>query len=153
MKKIINGRKYDTATAREVAEWTGDFSRRDFRWVHEILYQKRTGEYFIYGEGGPESKYAVTYGDGGWQGGRRIVPLSYEAARSWAEESLSPDDYEAEFGEVEEAECDVALLVHVPASAKAALDREAARTGRTRASIVAELLASLGGAQKDESEE
>lgn len=150
MKKIINGRKYDTATAREVAEWTGDFSRRDFRWTHEVLYQKRTGEYFIYGEGGPESKYAVAYGDGGCQGGRRIVPLSYESARSWAEENLSPDDYEAEFGECSEDGSTSPIMLNLPTSARAALDREASRTGRSRAAIVAALIEGMDTGRGEE---
>ena len=101
MKKIINGKKYDTDTAREVgyAE-TGD-SNELYHWTCETLYCKRTGEYFLHGEGGGMTRYAEQIGDN-WANGERIIPLSTESARKWAEENLSVDEYEHEFGEVSE---------------------------------------------------
>lgn len=143
MRKIIDGKKYDTDTATEVADWHNDCAKSDFGFVHEWLYRKRTGEYFLYGEGGPETRYAEAYPGGGWQWGAGLVPLSYDEARRWAEERLDADEYEAEFGEVSEGGEDVAVTVRVPASAKAALDRECSRTGETRSSIVARLLGTL----------
>ena len=50
MKKIINGKKYDTDTAKCVGH--DSFGcRGDFRYWFEQLYQKQTGEFFIYGDG------------------------------------------------------------------------------------------------------
>lgn len=69
--------------------------------------------------------------------------MAYEGARKWAETHLTADDYEAEFGEVSEDDGDVAVTVRVPASAKAALDRECSRTGESRSAIVARLLNAL----------
>lgn len=142
MRKIIDGKKYDTETATEVADWHNGCARNDFQYVHEWLYRKRTGEYFLYGEGGPESRYAEAYPGGGWQWGAGLVPLSYDEARRWAEQHLDADEYEAEFGKVDDP-TDVAMTVRVPASAKAALDRECSRTGESRSAIVARLLAGL----------
>lgn len=118
MKCIINGKKYDTDTARLVcvAENRGV---NEFRHERESLYRKRTGEYFIYGEGGPLSQYARSGYGGGWTSGESIRPLTAEEARKWAEGDCSMaiyqtkrgtwvdggmdvDEYEAEFGEVEE---------------------------------------------------
>ena len=143
MKKIINGRKYDTDTAREVGYWsnTSDFS--DFHWCCETLYRKRTGEYFLYGEGGAMSRYAQACGQNSWCGGDRIMPMTYDEATQWAEDHLDADEYEAEFGEVSEDDSEVMISVRVSATAKTALDREVARTGRTQGDILTELLRTL----------
>lgn len=92
MKKIIRGRLYDTDTAKEVGSWEAEVSRSDFEWYEETLYRKKTGEFFLAGNGGPASKYAErSYGN--WIGGSIIEPLSYEDAREWAEKHMEADDY------------------------------------------------------------
>lgn len=96
MNKIINGKRYDTDRASLVGEDSYSNSR-DFNHWHEALYQKRTGEFFLYGEGGPMSKYAETIGQNEWSGGEKIMPLSVEAAKKWAEEHLTGDEYEKIF--------------------------------------------------------
>ena len=140
MKKIINGRKYDTDTATLIGEWSDGYPR-DFRYQCETLYRKRTGEFFLHGEGGAMSKYAVSHGDNSWSGGEEIIPLSYDRAREWAEKHLDADDYEAAFGEVsEDGDESVMLSVRVPASVKATLDRLASQSGRSKAEIVADAI-------------
>lgn len=100
-KAIINGRKYDTDTAKKLAsDYYG--APNDFEHWHEALYLKRTGEYFLAGKGGGLSKYAEHLPDGSRCGGADIVPLTETGARQWAEEHLGVDEYEALFGEVEE---------------------------------------------------
>lgn len=101
MKKIINGKKYDTDTAKEIAFASNNLTVRDFGYWSETLYQKKTGEFFMHGVGGSLSKYAERYPDG-WGWGESIIPLTPESAKKWAERHLSGDDYEALFGEVEE---------------------------------------------------
>lgn len=102
MKKVINGKVYDTDKARRVGEWdNGKLDDRLYICCEE-LYRKRTGEFFLYGQGGPGSKYSVSRGNNSWSGGEKIIPLSYEAAQKWAEEHLVGDEYEAIFGEVTE---------------------------------------------------
>lgn len=50
MKKIINGKKYDTESAQEIcSRSSGHYG--DFHRVAETLYRKKTGEFFLYGEG------------------------------------------------------------------------------------------------------
>ena len=59
MKKIIEGKMYNTETATYIGRYRTDtMSRRDFRYLEEELYQKRTKEFFLCGEGGAMTKYA-----------------------------------------------------------------------------------------------
>lgn len=103
MKKIINGRRYDTDAAKLIAEASSDALRTDFRYWEETLYRKNTGEFFLHGVGGPMSQYAAPSGNG-WTGGAKIIPLSLEEAQAWAEKNMGADEYEATFGAVEEDE-------------------------------------------------
>ena len=102
MKKIINGRMYDTDTAKNRGSWWNGIGRNDFNHCSETLYSKRTGEFFLQGEGGPMSKYSDSTGDNSWSGGEAIIPLSVDAARAWAEDKLTADEYQDIFGEVSE---------------------------------------------------
>lgn len=135
MKKIINGKVYDTDTARDMG---GDSysNRGDFSYWSETLYQKRTGEFFLYGEGGPMSRYAETVGQNEWSGGEKIIPLSLAKAREWAEEHLTADEYEAAFGLPDEDAEDVALYVKVPAVLMAKLRARAAEAEKSVTEIV-----------------
>ena len=96
MKKIINGKRYDTETAEKIGVWDNSRSISDFDCCEETLYRKRTGEFFIHGGGGARTKYAKEeYGMYGW--GEAIIPLTYDEAREWAETHLDADRYEALF--------------------------------------------------------
>ena len=101
MKSIINGKKYDTSTAELIGEGDNSLSCNDFKYCNEQLYRKRTGEFFLYGEGGPMTEYAKDC-PGGWCGGERISPYTDAEAREWCENHLDADKYEAIFGPVEE---------------------------------------------------
>lgn len=101
-KKIINGKLYNTETATLVGGWWNKYPTNDFKYCEEKLYRKHTGEYFLYGEGGPLSKYKESCGNNSWGYGYEITPLSEKEAKQWAEERLSADEYIALFGNVEE---------------------------------------------------
>ena len=92
---------YNTETAKlvDTAAWGTD---SDFSYWIEELYKKRTGEYFIAGEGGPTSRWRESVGRNGFCSGRGIKPLTDEEARDWLEKYGDPDSYIAEFGEPEE---------------------------------------------------
>ena len=102
MRKVINGKKYDTETAVEVGYYSNDLSKSNFRWCVETLYRKRNGEYFLYGEGGGLSPYAYHLPTGGYCEGDKIVPLSVSDAQRWCEQNLSYSAYVELFGEPEE---------------------------------------------------
>jgi hypothetical protein len=86
MKRIIDGLRYDTSTATEVASWSNHHYRSDFAWCEETLYRTANGAWFIDGEGGPSSKYAVPVGNNERGGGGCITPLGSDEARAWLEE-------------------------------------------------------------------
>lgn len=102
MKKIINGKRYDTNTARLI-DYTGNgLPDNDFNYWQEKLYLKKTGEFFIYGEGGARTQYAK-FDTSGWsRGGSSIIPISTDHAKKWVEENSSVEIYETLFGPVDE---------------------------------------------------
>ena len=102
MKQIITGKMYNTDTATKVGEWWNGCSTSDFQYCEETLYRKRTGEYFLHGEGGPMSGYAKSCGQNSWGYGEDIVPVTEMEAKEWAERKLNADEYIEAFGEPEE---------------------------------------------------
>lgn len=144
MKKVINGKVYDTDTAREVGCFDSGAGDRLFGWS-ETLYVKRTGEYFLFGEGGPGSKYSVRTGVNNTTGSAKIFPLSYDDARKWAEDNLNGDEYIAEFGEIPEDDANAKLTLYLPASTIERAKRKAAQDGTTLSAYIESLInASLG---------
>lgn len=137
MKKIINGKLYDTDKARYLG---GDSAGDGFSSWSEELYQKRTGEFFLYGEGGPMTKYAETVSGNTWTGGEKIMPLSLDAARQWAEEHLSADDYAEIFGMPSEDAEPVALNIQIDAVLMARIKGKASEDGASLTATVAALL-------------
>ena len=140
MKKIISGKVYDTDTARFLG---GDGGGDGFYAWSEALYQKRTGEYFLYGEGGPATKYAYSVGQNQWSGGSKIIPLDLPAARKWAEDHMDADDYEQIFGLPDEDAEPVSLYVKaLPAPLMASLRQRVSEEGTTLAAVVENALRS-----------
>lgn len=96
MKKIIGGKKYDTDTAKRLAGYDNIGKKNiasctDFDYWCTSLYQKKTGEYFIYKQ------------DTAWNDREEtITPATEKEAKAWAENYLDGDEYESVFGEVEE---------------------------------------------------
>ena len=139
MKKIINNRIYDTTTARELGQDSHSYPS-DFNYWHEVLYQKRTGEFFLWGEGGPMSRYARSIDQNSWSGGEKIMPLSAANARKWAEEHLDADRYEAIFGLPSEDDEKVMLSVQLPADLSARIRQNAADAGLSLTAYVEAML-------------
>lgn len=128
MKKIIKNRLYDTTTATEIAHRSTPVSTSDFSYTRETLYRKRTGEYFIHGEGGALSRYASRDYDGmTW--GEDILPLTYDTARDWAERYMDVDAYQAEFGPAAEDDSRTAMSLSVRADTADMVRRAAAAAG------------------------
>lgn len=131
MKKIINGRVYDTQTAKELGAYSNAGGWRDFSHFEETLYRKKTGEYFLFGQGGPMTKYAEAEGQNSWSGGSRIMPMSYDTAQAWAEKHLDADLYEDIFGRIVEDDGAGKQIVSISVSPSRweAAKREAAKRG------------------------
>lgn len=139
MNKIINGKLYNTETAKLLGEDSYSHPGDLAHWSEE-LYKKRTGEYFLYGEGGPMSRYAQTAGQNEWSGGEQIQPLTVENARQWAEQHLSADEYEAIFGEIAEDDSKKNVTFSLAQDAIELLARMASETGKTRSELVEEMI-------------
>ena len=80
MEKIINNKKYSTETAEHIGEQSCYQSYDNPHNFKEVLYKKKTGEYFLYGKGGGLTPYAKTV-EGLLMEGQKIIPLSAEEAR------------------------------------------------------------------------
>lgn len=142
MKKIINNKVYDTTTAQKCGEWDNGYYTNDFNFCSETLYRKKTGEYFLHGEGHALSKYAGHSGDScGW--GEQIVPLSYEKAQKWAEEHLDGDEYVSIFGEPEESEEFGDLHVRISAKAMTKLRQAAGQAQASLAEMIERLIETI----------
>lgn len=113
---------------------------RNFSYCSEVLYRKKTGELFLYGEGGPMSKYAESCGQNEWSGGEKIIPLSYEAAQKWAEEHLDGDKYEEIFGAVTEDDSRVTVTFSLPSGLIEQIKREASRRGIGQSELLETLI-------------
>lgn len=133
MKKIINGKRYDTGTAQLVGTYTNGYGCRDFNFIGEDLYRKKTGEFFLHGQGGALTEYAQTVGES-VGGGDKIIPLSIEEAQEWAEDHLTGDEYEQIFNVEDEDNVQFSLLL--PLSVHEKLKNESEKTGKTMTSLI-----------------
>lgn len=98
MRKIIDGKMYDTATATLIAEHQYS-SPREWDYENEELYLKKSGEWFLFGEGGSYSKYGKKCDPNHWCGGEAIKPLTEQEAKKWLEDNNYTDKYIEYFGE------------------------------------------------------
>lgn len=134
MKKVINGVLCNTKTAKFIGNWEYS-SPNDLYYCYEELYRTKSGKFFLYGEGGPASKYSRMTGSNSWSGGEDIELLSREDAREWAEEYLDSEAYIAAFGEPEEMSS-----VPVSEDTKTRLDELARLTGKNIDRLIAEAI-------------
>ena len=106
MRKIVNGKIYDTHTATLIgeADYNGADTRDFHSWIARLYITPRSRVYFLHGEGGPMTRWAQSAGQNSWTGGEDIVPLSRGDAFEWAQDHLDADVVMAHFGDlVEEA--------------------------------------------------
>lgn len=104
MKKVINGKMYNTETAQKIGSYWNGLSDRDFNHLSETLYKTAKGNYFLHGEGGPMTQYAHSCGNNSWGSGAAITPLTKQEAFEWAQSNIAADQVEAEFPDlIEEA--------------------------------------------------
>lgn len=126
MKKIINGKVYDTDTAKEVGAWDNGIYG-SFDSVSACLYRKRTGEYFI------EKHDCYT--------GATIEKMSYEKARQWAEEHLDADTYLGEFDAVADDDSTVTVCYNIKECTRDLVENECRKTGETRSTVIDRIVA------------
>ena len=98
MKKVIDGKIYNTETATLVAEDDNGFNYSDFQYAGEELYITKKGAFFLHCEGGAMSKYSESNCNGSW-GIREINPLDEDEAYEWLEENNQVDAIEQYFSD------------------------------------------------------
>ena len=101
MKKIIDGKIYNTDTATLVATCDYGFPG-DFTHFEEGLYRTAKGAWFVAGKGGAMSHYGVAIGNGSRSGSNNIRVLSDGEAKRWLE-SYGETDALLEHFVIEEA--------------------------------------------------
>ena len=102
MKRIINGKIYNTDTATFIGNHqhchAGDFHHED-----TDLYRTKKGAWFISGEGGALSRWSQPCGSNGRCGGHGIEALTTAEALEWCEDVGIDADVIAQYFAVEEA--------------------------------------------------
>jgi len=98
MKKIIDGKRYDTEKAEEIDFFWNGLCSGDFRSVAETLYKSSKGAFFLYGKGGAMTKYAESHGDA-FTEGEDIIPLTESEAFDWLECCGKVDSIEKYFAD------------------------------------------------------
>lgn len=99
MKKVIDGKMYNTETAEFIGEYDNGLGGGDFNSLWEGLYVTKKGTYFIAGEGGAMTRYAKGNGDSMW-GSEDIEVITKEGALAWCEENNLVETIEEHFADM-----------------------------------------------------
>ena len=103
MKKVINNKVYDTSTARLIADAPHKNIKGSDGTCEQRLYLKKNGEFFLWLAGArSEIVSNMALDNGIHDRERHFYPISYEQARSWAEEEMTADEWLAIFEPVED---------------------------------------------------
>ncbi len=98
MDKIISGRKYDTATATMIADYSRGYNG-DFNQEESALYVSPKGRFFVAGEGGAMSRWGQSVSQNTQGGGEGLYLVDKDEARDLAEAwDYDPALYEQYFG-------------------------------------------------------
>ena len=96
MKRILDGKRYNTETAEKIASYSNGLGKGNFRNYDETLYKTKNGNWFLSGEGGPMTKYSHPCGNM-TSGGEAIIPMDPDEARRWLESHDKTDALESHF--------------------------------------------------------
>lgn len=141
MKKIIKGKVYDTGAAELIGKEDYLSGTGYFNWFIDRLYRKRSGEFFLHGQGGAFSKYLKTCGDLTMSGGNKFTPLSFAQAQEWANEKLSSDDAAIKhFNEIEINENRKTVGISIAVSTHEKAKRQASIEGISLSEFIENLI-------------
>ena len=102
MKRIIDGKTYNTSTARELCHLPCSAYHGDFAWHETKLYRTVKGAYFLAGCGEAASRWAQPALGGGTGSGSGIEVITAYEARTHLEDADETDILEELFA-IEEA--------------------------------------------------
>ena len=84
MKRVIDCLIYDTDTAKKIAAWSNDLGSGDFNDCFERLYRTEKGNFFVAGEGRPNTRWNKPAGSMR-TGGEGIIAMTEQEAIVWCE--------------------------------------------------------------------
>lgn len=101
MKRVIDGRRYDTDTAEFLCDLTpASHNINDFKYENTSLYRTQRGAYFLSGSGHGLTRWARKMPDGGYGYGEGIIPLDDREALRVLENEAEDELIEKYFGDV-----------------------------------------------------
>ena len=99
MKKIVDGKRYDTETATCVHTWSNGKGYGDFSYREKKLYITKKGAWFFKHSGGPMTDMAVSCGSNSTSGSTRIeAPVSPTDALNFLTTHGGTEEAEEYFG-------------------------------------------------------
>lgn len=136
MKRVINGKVYDTDKAKLIATadnmskmhgngYIGEASKPEL----QSFYRKKTGEFFLYAPNGSFAAQYIFQHDYDRLASGGIFPFTYDQAKAWAERELPADKWEEVFGDPEDDDSTVQTVITMPAVKLAKIKQEAAKEG------------------------
>lgn len=139
MQKYIEGRKFNTATARKIGVKTNGFNSNALNYTEEALYLKKSGVYFLYKKSGPLGKYGIKKGNEN-KGQELIEPISFSKAKIWTKNNLTYDIYSRYFERPTKDEKKVVRTYSFTKEADAILHRANQKTGKDQSQILEDLI-------------
>ena len=98
MKQVFDGLIYDTDDAIEIAMNESRVGIDDFGGFEEAIYKPDSGRWFLWGKGGPHTRWREPVGNNAFGSGEAIHALSEVEALDWFERTgADPDVIAAHF--------------------------------------------------------
>lgn len=143
LKRIIDGRTFNTATAQSLAYFAHEPGYEEYRHQWESLYQARSGAYFLVGEGMSHTPWSAAIPDcNDRMRGHALLPLTKAEAKHWLELREKTAEYAEVFGEPAEAAASEfeGVSIRLPQLLIEELRAAAASQGQTISQLVWSLL-------------
>jgi len=139
MKKMIEGKMYNTEAAKLVVVWDNGLLPGDINRCKEALYRNIRGTYFLHGAGGANTRYNTRV-NGSWTSGEEIIPMSLGAAQTWVKNKLSRDEYVSIFDDPVNGGDKITKTLSITAAANRRLEQMQSQQGKSQSAIVEGLL-------------
>lgn len=93
MKDRTDNSSYDTNISTKIGEYKSNLPANNFGYYKEALYKTPSGQYFLTGHGGPESRYSeIVAGKNIAHANNCFKPLTFAQAKEWYEDFILHDD-------------------------------------------------------------
>lgn len=126
--KTYAEKKYDIVTSERIGSYT---TGKGESWLEETLYRKRSGEYYLKGSGGDDTR---------WRGTDGVQPLCRAWAESWVFERLGREEYDRIFARPAEPKKKQRITLELPADTYARLTELSESAGVSKTRVIEKLL-------------